>query len=124
RVCADASPGGPALDLTVPTGRVSAMVDANSAGKTTALRAITGALPFSAGSLEVVGTALGPARVRPPEGMASVPDIAAHPRHWTARHLARLRDEALPVFATARFEELLTAFGLPHDPHVRIHARP
>jgi len=123
RPYAEALPAVRGLDLTVPTGRVTAMVGANGAGKTTALRAITGALPFSAGSLEVVGTALGPARVRPPEGVASVPDIAAHPRHWTARHLARLRDEALPVFATARFEELLTAFGLPHDRELRSLSR-
>ena len=123
RPYADAQPAVRELDLTVPTGRVTAMVGANGAGKTTALRAITGAHPFSAGSIEVLGTVLGPARVRPPEGMASVPDIAAHPWHWTVRHLARLRSDALPAFDATRFEELLTDFRLPHTAELRSLSR-
>lgn len=107
------------LDLTVPVGQVTAMVGANGAGKTTTLRAITGAHPFSAGSIEVLGTALGSARVRPPHGAASLPGLSAHPRRWTARHVARLRQEAIPGFDAARFEELLTAFRVPHGRELR-----
>lgn len=107
------------LDLTVPTGQVTAMVGANGAGKTTTLRAVTGALPFTAGTVEVLGTRIGPARTRPPHGMASLPDISAHPRRWTSQHLARLRRETIPGFDVARFEELLTAFRVPHGRELR-----
>ncbi|AXK44382.1 ATP-binding cassette domain-containing protein [Brachybacterium saurashtrense] len=106
------------LDLTVPTGQVTVMVGANGAGKTTTLRAVTGAHPFSAGSIEVLGTALGPARVRPPQGVASLPGISAHPRRWTSRHIARMRKDAVPGFDVTWFEELLTAFGIPREQEV------
>lgn len=119
RPYAEALPAVRGLDLTVPTGQVTVMVGANGAGKTTTLRAITGAHPFSAGSIEVLGTALGSARVRPPQGVASVPGLSAHPRRWTARHVARLRQDAIPGFDTARFEELLTAFRVPHGQELR-----
>ncbi|MDN6330608.1 MAG: ABC transporter ATP-binding protein, partial [Brachybacterium sp.] len=107
------------LDLTVPTGQVTAMVGANGAGKTTTLRAVTGALPFTAGTVEVLGTRIGPARTRPPRGMASLPDISAHPPRWTSQHLARLRRETIPGFDAARFDELLTAFRVPHGRELR-----
>ena len=106
------------LDLTVPSGQVTVMVGANGAGKTTTLRAITGAHPFSSGSVEVLGTALGTARVRPPQGMTSLPGLSAYPRRWTARHIARIRQDAIPGFDTAWFEELLTSFGVPHEQEV------
>ncbi|HEX7351734.1 ABC transporter ATP-binding protein [Brachybacterium sp.] len=119
RPYAEALPAVRGLDLTVPSGQVTVMVGANGAGKSTTLRAITGAHPFSAGSIEVLGTALGPARVPPPQGVASVPGLSAHPRRWTPRHVARLRQDALPGFDTARFEELLTAFRVPHGQELR-----
>ena len=119
RPYAESLPAVRGLDLTAPVGQVTAMVGANGAGKTTTLRAITGVHPFSAGSIEVLGTALGPARVRPPHRAASLPGLSAHPRRWTARHVARLRREAIPGFDTARFEELLTAFRVPHGQELR-----
>lgn len=106
------------LDLTVPTGLVTAVAGANGAGKTTTLRAVTGALPATAGRLEVLGTALGPARVRPPPSMASVPDIAAYPRRWTAHHVAKLRQRLVPGFDARRFTELLTTFRVPSGSEV------
>ena len=107
------------LDLTVPVGQVTAMVGANGAGKTTTLRAVTGALPFTDGTVEVLGTVIGPARTRPPHALASLPDISAHPRRWTSQHVARLRQELIPGFDAARFEELLTAFRVPHGRELR-----
>lgn len=106
------------LSFTAPTGQVIALVGANGAGKTTTLRAVAGAHPFSAGSIEVLGTALGPARVRPPQGVASLPGVSASPRRWTSRHIARMRKDTIPGFDVAWFEELLTAFGIPHEQEV------
>ena len=102
------------LDLTVPAGQVTALVGANGAGKTTTLRTILGALPFSAGSLEVLGTAMGPARVAVPQGVAVVPDTHAYPERWTARKVARAQAAAGP-FDLARFEARLTAHRVPLD---------
>ena len=106
------------LDLTVPSGQVTVMVGANGAGKTTTLRTVAGVHPFSAGTLEVLGTTMGPARVRPPQGVASLPSISALPRRWTSRHIARMRRGALPGFDAAWFEELLTSFGVPLEQEV------
>src|ERR1700739_2846878 len=39
------------VDFSVPEGGAVALLGANGAGKTTALRAITGLLPFSGGSV-------------------------------------------------------------------------
>lgn len=91
------------LDLTVPAGQVTALVGANGAGKTTTLRTILGALPFSAGRLEVLGTAMGPARVAVPQGVAVVPDTPAYPERWTARKVARAYAAAGPL-DLSRFE--------------------
>lgn len=101
------------LDLTAPTGQVTALVGANGAGKTTTLRAVTGALPFTTGTVEVLGAALGPARVRPPQGLASVPDVSAYPRRWTADQVAQLRTRLVPGFDACRFEDLLSRFRVP-----------
>lgn len=102
------------LDLTVPAGQVTALVGANGAGKTTTLRTILGALPFSAGRLEVLGTAMGPARVAVPQGVAVVPDTPAYPERWTARKVARAYAAAGPL-DLARFEARSTARRVPLD---------
>ncbi|OFT58870.1 hypothetical protein HMPREF3159_07450 [Brachybacterium sp. HMSC06H03] len=100
------------LDLTAPAGQVTALVGANGAGKTTTLRTILGALPFSAGRLEVLGTAMGSARVGVPQGVAAVPDRPAYPERWTARRVARAYAAAGP-FDLALFEARLTALRAP-----------
>lgn len=61
------------LDLTVPTGQVTALVGANGAGKTTALRTVTGALAFTAGMVEVLGTPVGPPACAPHWGWRACP---------------------------------------------------
>src|SRR5688572_17319808 len=44
------------LDLTVRTGDFLALMGANGSGKSTLVRALTGLLPLTSGSLELFGT--------------------------------------------------------------------
>ncbi|WP_176485529.1 ABC transporter ATP-binding protein [Brachybacterium alimentarium] len=103
------------LSLSVPTGQVTALVGHNGAGKTTTLRTLIGALPFSAGRLEVLGTEMGPARVAMPSGVAVVPDAPAYPPRWTARQVARAHSATAARFDHARFDAYLTDHRVPVD---------
>nr|WP_246483062.1 ABC transporter ATP-binding protein [Brachybacterium halotolerans] len=103
------------LTFTAPAGQVTGLVGANGAGKTTALRAIEGAIRATSGRIEVLGIEQGAARTAPPEGLASVPDPHGYPEHWTAHHVARLRRAAIPGFSVRDFGRRLRSFGVPMD---------
>ena len=102
------------LDLSVPAGQVTALVGTNGAGKTTTLRTMIGALPWAAGSIEVLGTEMGAAGVALPAGVAVVPDTPDYPDRWTARTVARAHSTVGPV-DPALFEARLTAHQVPLD---------
>lgn len=74
-----AAPVLQAIDLTVPTGTIAAVVGANGAGKTTLLRALSGMIRPAAGQVLLAGEDL---RGTPVEqlvrrGMAHVPEGGA-----------------------------------------------
>ncbi|MDN5686717.1 MAG: ABC transporter ATP-binding protein [Brachybacterium sp.] len=111
------------LSLSVPTGQVTALVGRNGAGKTTTLRTLIGALPFSAGCLEVLGTEMGPAHVAMPSGVAVVPDAPAYPPRWTARQVARAHGATAARFDHARFDAYLSEHRVPVDRPVNAFSR-
>lgn len=64
------------IDLTVPTGRVTAIVGANGAGKTTLLSAIAGLLPLTSGRIMFRGGDISTTKAHelPDRGLALVPE--------------------------------------------------
>ncbi|MFF4799983.1 ABC transporter ATP-binding protein [Streptomyces sp. NPDC001351] len=64
------------LDITVGAGEVVALLGANGAGKTTTLKAVSGLLRSSAGTIAFTGTPLDqvPAAARARRGIAHVPE--------------------------------------------------
>jgi len=64
------------IDLTVMPGELVALIGANGAGKTTTLKAVTGALPWSAGEVRYRGESIRglPAHRLVERGLAMVPE--------------------------------------------------
>ncbi|MGP9538681.1 ATP-binding cassette domain-containing protein [Brachybacterium sp. AOP43-C2-M15] len=101
------------LSLTAPAGQVTALVGANGAGKTTALRALIGAQPWTQGSVALHGSEMGAADVPLPVGVAHVPDAPSYPRSWTARHLLQQLERVGRPVDGARFAARLDAHRVP-----------
>ncbi|MEW2045777.1 ABC transporter ATP-binding protein [Streptomyces sp. NPDC005476] len=72
----DGAPVVRGLDITVGAGEVVALLGANGAGKTTTLKAVSGLLRPSAGTITFTGTPLDrvPAAARARRGIAHVPE--------------------------------------------------
>lgn len=78
------------IDLTVPSGQVTALVGSNGAGKTTLLRTLSGAIRPSAGSVTVLGDPIGGPEDALPAGVGVVPDQPFQPDHWSADDMVRI----------------------------------
>lgn len=108
------------VDLDVPRGAFFALLGANGAGKTTAVRILTGLLRADGGEAQVLGIPITP---RPPRQLAArigvVPDypplFAPLTIRENARHVARLRGIARDA-TDARTTELAATLGL--DEHL------
>lgn len=101
------------LTFTAPAGQVTALVGANGAGKSTALRAVTGALPFAEGTVEVLGSVMGPADVPFPTRAAHVPDDPSYPAQWTAQDVLRIRRRISSGIDSRAFDARLAARNVP-----------
>jgi Cu-processing system ATP-binding protein len=80
------------VDLAVPSGRVTAVVGPNSAGKTTLIKSILGLTRIDAGSISVDGRPLDPGGAYR-ECVGYMPQIARFPENLSASDLfAMMRD--------------------------------
>lgn len=105
----------PVLDevsFTAPRGHVTALVGTNGAGKTTLLRTLTGALRPSSGSIDVLGSPVGPPEDACPPGVAVVPDAPVLPEEWTAREVIALHRRLGDPFDPRGFTAMLRARGI------------
>ena len=101
------------VDLSIATGRVTAVVGPNSAGKTTLIKSVLGLTRIDAGTIHIGGAPIDSAgRYR--ESIGYMPQIARFPENLTGADLfAMMRD--LRSTAGARDEELVASLGLaPH----------
>jgi Cu-processing system ATP-binding protein len=98
------------VDLTLASGRVTAIVGPNSAGKTTLIRSILGLTRVDAGAITIGGRPLDE-RGAYRDAVGYMPQIARFPENLTARDLfAMVRD----LRASSRVEDdsLVRALGL------------
>lgn len=99
-------------DLHAPEGMITALVGSNGAGKTTLLRALVGAVRPVAGTIEVLGSTVGPAELPAPPGVALVPDEPLLPGEWHARDVVALHRRLGDDFDEQAFLEMLGSNGI------------
>ncbi|MGH3713714.1 MAG: ABC transporter ATP-binding protein [Micromonosporaceae bacterium] len=100
-------------DVSIPQGRVAALVGPNGAGKTTLLHLAIGLLGPTTGSVAVFGE---PARLNRPAGLARVGFVAQdHPlyRNFTVADLLRMGRALNPGWDQALAERRLADVGVP-----------
>src|SRR5688500_9698383 len=101
--------------LSIPTGRVTALVGPNGAGKSTFLRLVVGLLAPTAGSVEVLGES--PAS-NTPQVLSRIGFLAQdHPlyKHFTVAELLRLGRSCNPRFDQQLAERRLAQLDIPLD---------
>ena len=98
--------------LTLPTGKIVALLGPNGSGKTTLLKIIAGLLTPNAGSVSILGTPVG-AESR---GMvAYLPDRISLPRWMTTEQAVSYFADFYADFDRSKAEAMLADLGIPFD---------
>ncbi len=103
------------LTLTVPTGSVFALLGANGAGKTTAIKVLMNLLPPSAGEARVLGVDSRRLGERERAQIGYVSENQKLPRWMTVRQLLDYCRPFYPTWDPALETKLLGQFDLPVD---------
>ncbi len=111
------------LNLTVPEGSVYALLGANGAGKTTALKLMMNLHPPTSGSARVLGMDSRELQGRCFEQIGYVSENQDLPGWMTMGRLLSYLKPFYPTWSEARAEELVKQFRLPMDRPLRNFSR-
>ncbi len=106
------------VDLRVDEGRIVGLIGANGAGKTTALNAILGLIPYQ-GELNVLGRDPWTAREQLMRDVAFIADVAVLPRWIRVSHLLDYVAGVHPRFDRAKAEGFLARTTIKGNSKVR-----
>jgi ABC-2 type transport system ATP-binding protein len=111
------------LSLTVPEGSVYALLGANGAGKTTALKLMMNLHPATSGEATVLGIDSRKLQGRHFEQIGYVSENQDQPGWMTMSYLLRYLKPFYPTWDDARASELVTQFRLPLDRPIKHFSR-
>ena len=111
------------LSLAVPEGSVYALLGANGAGKTTALKLMMNLHPATSGEATVLGIDSRQLQGRYFEQIGYVSENQDQPGWMTMGYLLRYLKPFYPTWDDARASELVTQFRLPLDRPIKHFSR-
>ena len=111
------------LSLAVPEGSVYALLGANGAGKTTALKLMMNLHPATSGEATVLGIDSRQLQGRHFEQIGYVSENQDQPGWMTMSYLLRYLKPFYPTWDDARASELVTQFRLPLDRPIKHFSR-
>jgi ABC-2 type transport system ATP-binding protein len=111
------------LSLAVPEGSVYALLGANGAGKTTALKLMMNLHPATSGEATVLGIDSRQLQGRHFEQIGYVSENQDQPGWMTLGYLLRYLKPFYPTWDDARASELVTQFRLPLDRAIKHFSR-
>jgi ABC-2 type transport system ATP-binding protein len=111
------------LSLAVPEGSVYALLGANGAGKTTALKLMMNLHPATSGEATVLGIDSRQLQGRHFEQIGYVSENQDQPGWMTMSYLLRYLKPFYPAWDDARASELITQFRLPLDRPIKHFSR-
>jgi ABC-2 type transport system ATP-binding protein len=111
------------LSLAVPEGSVYALLGANGAGKTTALKLMMNLHPATSGEATVLGIDSRQLQGRHFEQIGYVSENQDQPGWMTMSYLLRYLKPFYPTWDDARASELITQFRLPLDRPIKHFSR-
>ena len=111
------------LSLAVPEGSVYALLGANGAGKTTALKLMMNLHPATSGEATVLGIDSRRLQGRHFEQIGYVSENQDQPGWMTLSYLLRYLKPFYPTWDDARASELVTQFRLPLDRPIKHFSR-
>jgi len=111
------------LSLAVPEGSVYALLGANGAGKTTALKLMMNLHPATSGEARVLGIDSRQLQGRHFEQIGYVSENQDQPGWMTMSYLLRYLKPFYPTWDDARASELVTQFRLPLDRPIKHFSR-